>query len=66
MLNYSYIFSAPKTPRQDEIDSKIISKDNDTLSIQTQHVIEIDRTLFSDEYGVVSNYSIYVRQGSKC
>jgi len=53
-------------PRQDEIDSKIVPKDNDTLSIQTQHVVEIDRTLFSDEYGSVGNYSIYVRQGSEC
>ncbi|CAF0862342.1 unnamed protein product [Adineta steineri] len=54
--------SEPKRPLDIEIENKIVCNNDDILSTPTQHVIEIDPTLFTDEYGVISNYSFYIRQ----
>ncbi|CAF5121793.1 unnamed protein product, partial [Rotaria sp. Silwood1] len=42
--------------------TKIVLQDNDDASTTEQHVIEIDRSLFSNDYGIVLRYLIYVRQ----
>jgi hypothetical protein len=42
---------------------KIVSIDDDAQSTTDQHVIEINRSLFSNEYGNIVRYEIYIRQG---
>ncbi|CAF1568769.1 unnamed protein product [Rotaria magnacalcarata] len=56
--------AAPPIPDYFEIQRKIIPIDDDFQSTTEQHVIEIDRSLFSDAYGNgnVLQYYIYVRQ----
>ncbi|CAF4878302.1 unnamed protein product [Rotaria sp. Silwood1] len=53
---------APLKPTDYEIQTKIVLQDNDDASTTEQHVIEIDRSLFSNDYGIVLRYLIYVRQ----
>ncbi|CAM2716895.1 unnamed protein product [Rotaria socialis] len=54
--------AAPPMPDYFEVQRKIIPIDDDFQSTTEQHVIEIDRSLFSDAYGNVTQYFIYVRQ----
>ncbi|CAF1058430.1 unnamed protein product [Rotaria sordida] len=61
-FTFYFVFTAPPRPTDYEIQTKIIPKDNDDESTTEQYVIEIDLSLFSNEYGIVSDYVIYVRQ----
>jgi len=47
------------------VQNKISPRSNQEVSTPTQYVIDIDTSLFSDDYGIVSKYSIYVRRGKK-
>ncbi|CAF3201118.1 unnamed protein product [Rotaria sp. Silwood2] len=56
------VITAPQKLTNNEIESKIILNNTDEESTSEQHVIKIDRSLFSNEYGIVRRYVIYVRQ----
>ncbi|CAF1139955.1 unnamed protein product [Adineta steineri] len=53
---------APPPPDSNDIEKKIIPQNDDELSTYEQYVIDIDPTLFSNEYGIVRTYLIYIRQ----
>ncbi|CAF4438373.1 unnamed protein product [Rotaria sp. Silwood2] len=53
---------APPRPTDYEIQTKVVPQDNDDASTAEQYVIEIDRSLFSNDYGIVLRYLIYIRQ----
>jgi hypothetical protein len=54
---------APEIPTNNDIENKIIPLTTDIESKSEQYVIEIDLSLFSNQYGIVHFYKIYVRQG---
>ncbi len=56
-------FLAPPTPNDTDVKNKIITQSANADSIPTQYVIIIDTSLFSDDYGIVHTYLIYIRQG---
>ncbi|CAF0928149.1 unnamed protein product [Rotaria sordida] len=53
---------APKKPTDNDVKNKIILQEMHEASTSNQYVINIDLSLFSDEYGIVKKYLIYVRQ----
>ncbi|CAF0733136.1 unnamed protein product [Adineta steineri] len=53
---------APPLPHPADIEEKIIPQNDDELSTYEQYVIDIDPTLFSNDYGIVRQYFIYIRQ----
>ncbi len=58
-------FSAPPVPSINDINNKIIPLTNDIESNSEQYVIEIDSSLFSNQYGIIHFYQIYVRQSKQ-
>jgi hypothetical protein len=59
----NYPFSAPAVPSPNDINNKIIPLANNIESNSEQYAIEIDLSLFSNQFGIVHCYQIYVRQG---
>ncbi|CAF4168927.1 unnamed protein product [Rotaria sp. Silwood2] len=53
---------APGIPNSTDILNKIILLNDHSQSQSEQYVIEIDPSLFSNEYGIIKRYLIYVRQ----
>ncbi|CAF4838435.1 unnamed protein product [Rotaria socialis] len=53
---------APKRPAPIDVEKKIVPQKDDKASTTNQYVINVDLSLFSDEYGIVEKYLIYVRQ----
>jgi hypothetical protein len=65
-IKFAFNFlSAPAKPADEEVQKKLIPQDNNAITSSTLYVIDIDSSLFNDSYGIVRNYSIYVRQGKK-
>ncbi|CAF1587573.1 unnamed protein product [Rotaria magnacalcarata] len=54
--------AAPKRPTPIDVENKIVPQNDDKASTTNQYVINVDLSLFSDEYGIVEKYLIYVRQ----
>ena len=59
------LLSAPPLPDEAMIEEGIYIPDGHPLSSPTRRYIEIDRQLFSDEYGPLLNYVLYIRQDEK-
>jgi hypothetical protein len=57
------LFVAPRRPSDTEINEKIVLGENHPLTNSEEYLVQIDRTLFNDDYGPIRNYSIYLRQG---
>ncbi|UJR34234.1 hypothetical protein I4U23_021639 [Adineta vaga] len=53
---------SPPKPNPSDIESKLVPKTNHPSSSYDQFVIEIDPSLFSDDYGPIERYFIYVRK----
>lgn len=57
------VVEVPSPPTDDEVKKKIIPLENDVQSTEEEYAIEIDQSLFSNEFGRIHFYRIYVRQG---
>ena len=62
ILFYLNVFIAPKKPSVEEVNNKILPQNDSEVSTDMQYVISIDLSLFSNDYGIVKEYFIYVRQ----
>lgn len=59
-----FLCLAPSRPSEAAIREKIVFRDDHVFTTGEEYLMEIDRTLFNEDYGNITSYSIYIRQGS--
>lgn len=57
--------SAPARPSDKDVDNKILVNTTSRNTEPTRYIIDIDNSLFSDNFGPLEKYVIYVRQSRR-